>query len=62
MGVSALMIPVLAVLVGTLFGREVFGPRDVAGAAPVVGGVWLSLAKARARTQVEPTAEPHLVA
>jgi drug/metabolite transporter (DMT)-like permease len=62
MGLSALMIPVLAVVVGALFGSEVFGSRDVAGAALVVGGVWLSLARARAPARVEPTAEPHLVA
>ena len=47
MGLSALMIPVLAVAVGALFGGEVFGFRDVAGALLVTGGVWLSLTRGR---------------
>ena len=47
MGLSALMIPVLAVVVGAVFGHEVFGVRDIIGALLVVGGVWLSLAKRR---------------
>jgi drug/metabolite transporter (DMT)-like permease len=57
MGLSALMIPVLAVAVGALFGGEIFGARDIAGAALVTGGVWLSLT--RARPLVVPTTEPH---
>jgi drug/metabolite transporter (DMT)-like permease len=47
MGLSALMIPVIAVLVGVAFGGESFGPRDLAGALLVIGGVWLSLAPPR---------------
>ena len=62
MGLSALMIPVIAVAVGALFGGEVFGPRDVAGALLVVGGVWLALSTDRSRAQVELEAEPHLIA
>jgi len=62
MGLSALMIPVIAVAAGTLFGGEVFGPRDVVGALLVIGGVWLSFTKARPRPQVEFGAEPHQVA
>jgi drug/metabolite transporter (DMT)-like permease len=49
MGLSALMIPVIAVLVGVGFGGESFGPRDLAGALLVIGGVWLSLAPPRKR-------------
>ena len=43
MGLSALMIPVLAVVVGALFGHEVFGVRDLIGALLVIAGVWLSI-------------------
>ena len=57
MGLSALMIPVLAVAVGALFGGEIFGVRDIAGALLVTGGVWLSLS--RARPLVVATTEPH---
>lgn len=62
MGLSALMIPVIAVAAGALFGGEVFGPRDIVGALLVIGGVWLSLSGARSLPQVEAEAEPHLVA
>jgi drug/metabolite transporter (DMT)-like permease len=43
MGLSALMIPVVAVAVGAAFGGEVFGPREIAGGLLVIAGVWLSL-------------------
>lgn len=49
MGLSALMIPVLAVVVGAAFGHEVFGPRDLAGAALVIAGVWLSMRRTAER-------------
>jgi len=62
MGLSALMIPVIAVAAGTLLGGEVFGPRDVVGALLVIGGVWLSLSQPRPDARVEAAAEPHLVA
>ncbi len=62
MGLSALMIPVFAVVVGASFGGEVFGPRDIVGALLVVAGVWLSLARGRSLPQVAREAEPHLVA
>jgi drug/metabolite transporter (DMT)-like permease len=45
MGLTALMIPVIAVAVGALLGSEVFGPRDIAGALLVIAGVSLSLRK-----------------
>jgi drug/metabolite transporter (DMT)-like permease len=60
MGLSALMIPVLAVIVGAVFGHEVFGVRDILGALLVVGGVWLSMT--RSQPHIAATTEPHLVA
>ena len=45
-GLSALLIPVLAVFVGIVFGGETFGVRDLAGAAFVIAGVWLALSRA----------------
>ena len=44
-GLSALVIPVLAVFVGIVFGGETFGSRDVIGAVFVIAGVWLALAR-----------------
>jgi drug/metabolite transporter (DMT)-like permease len=49
LGLSALMIPVLAVGVGALFGGEVLGVRDVAGALLVTGGIWVALSRSRKR-------------
>jgi len=43
MGLSALMIPVIAIAVGTFAGGEHFGLRDIAGALLVIVGVWLAL-------------------
>jgi drug/metabolite transporter (DMT)-like permease len=59
MGLSALMIPVLAVIVGAAFGHEVLGIRDLIGALLVLIGVCLSMARGT-RTQIEVTTEPHL--
>jgi drug/metabolite transporter (DMT)-like permease len=59
MGLSALMIPVLAVIVGAVFGGEVFGLRDLAGAVLVIAGVWLSLSRG-AESHIEVATEPHL--
>jgi putative membrane protein PagO len=42
MGLSALMIPVVAVIVGATLGHESFGLREVLGAILVVAGVGLS--------------------
>ncbi len=50
MGLSALMIPVIAVAIGALFGGEVFGTREIAGALLVIFGVWLSMRGAAPRT------------
>lgn len=44
-GLDALVIPVLAVLIGTFVAHEAFGPRELIGAALVVAGVWLALAQ-----------------
>ena len=44
MGLSALMIPVLAVAVGVVLGGETFALRDLLGALLVIGGVSLALA------------------
>lgn len=49
MGLSALMIPVIAIAIGALFGGEVFGPREIAGALLVIFGVWLSMRGAAPR-------------
>jgi drug/metabolite transporter (DMT)-like permease len=59
MGLSALMIPVIAVAVGAVLGHESVGVRTLAGAALVIGGVWLSLARGEPRAQA---AETSLVA
>ncbi len=48
-GLSALMIPVVAVTVGVLFGGEVLRPADFFGAALVLAGSWLAIATAPAR-------------
>jgi drug/metabolite transporter (DMT)-like permease len=44
-GLSALVIPVIAVLVGAFVAHEALGPRELIGAALVVAGVWLALAQ-----------------
>jgi drug/metabolite transporter (DMT)-like permease len=43
-GLSALIVPVIAVIVGVLIGHEAFGPRELIGAALVVAGMALALA------------------
>ena len=50
-GLSALMIPVLAVIVGALLGGEAFGARELLGALLVILGIWFSL-----RSKVTPAA------
>lgn len=44
-GMSSLIIPVIAVAVGVAFGGERFGPREMAGAALVIIGVWIALSR-----------------
>jgi drug/metabolite transporter (DMT)-like permease len=50
-GLSSLIIPVIAVAVGVLFGGEQFGPRELLGAALVLIGVWVSLTGASPSTR-----------
>lgn len=47
-GLSSLIIPVLAVTVGVFFGGEHFGTREIFGAALVLAGVWAALTGAQA--------------
>jgi putative membrane protein PagO len=42
-GLSGLIIPVIAIIVGVLAGGETFGTREAIGVVLVIGGVWLSL-------------------
>jgi drug/metabolite transporter (DMT)-like permease len=56
-GLSALVIPVIAVVVGALVAHEAFGVRELIGAALVVAGVWLALADRRRSAEVAPAAE-----
>ena len=46
-GLSALIIPVIAVFVGIMFGGEAFGVRDLIGAALVIAGAWMALTRSR---------------
>jgi drug/metabolite transporter (DMT)-like permease len=46
-GLSALIVPVLAVTVGALLGHEAFGAKELAGAALVIAGVWIALRSPR---------------
>ena len=48
MGLSALMIPVVAVIVGATLGHEAFSTREILGALLVVVGVGLSFVRASA--------------
>jgi probable blue pigment (indigoidine) exporter len=43
-GLSALIVPVIAVIVGIAIGHEAFGPREMIGAALVVAGIAVALA------------------
>lgn len=49
-GISALIIPVIAVAVGALAGHEAFGVRELGGAALVIAGVWFALRSSRTAT------------
>jgi drug/metabolite transporter (DMT)-like permease len=44
-GLSALIIPVIAVAVGIVFGGETFTLRELTGSALVVAGIWISLSE-----------------
>jgi drug/metabolite transporter (DMT)-like permease len=62
MGLSALMIPVIAVVVGAAFGGEVLGVRDVLGALLVIAGVTLSLVTPKRRVRAESSSVARAVA
>lgn len=47
-GLSALVIPIIAVAVGVIFGGESFGEREIVGALLVTAGVALALRRERA--------------
>jgi len=53
-GMSSLIIPVIAVIVGVLFGGEAFGPHEAAGAVLVIAGVWIALARSSAPGDAPP--------
>ncbi|HEV2739219.1 MAG TPA: EamA family transporter [Candidatus Elarobacter sp.] len=46
-GLSTLVMPVIAVAVGALLGGEAFGIKELGGAALVIAGMWLALRSAR---------------
>lgn len=54
-GLSSLIIPVIAVAVGVAFGGEAFGPRELLGAALVIAGVWIALSRSRASDELPAT-------
>ena len=47
-GLSTLVIPVIAVAAGALLGGEAFGTKELGGAALVIVGMWLALRSPRA--------------
>ncbi|HVA33505.1 MAG TPA: EamA family transporter [Candidatus Baltobacteraceae bacterium] len=51
-GLSALIIPVIAVIVGIALGGESFTWRELAGSAFVIGGVWIALAKRQSAAEL----------
>ena len=52
-GLSTLVMPVIAVAAGALLGGEAFGIKELGGAALVLAGMWLSLWKGRARSAAD---------
>ncbi len=42
-GLEALIIPVIAIVIGALLAHEAFGARELIGAALVIAGVWIAL-------------------
>ncbi len=61
-GLSALMIPVIAVTVGAVFGGEIFNSRDLAGAFLVIAGIWLALRRRERQAGTVATVEAQAVA
>ncbi|HTX58432.1 MAG TPA: EamA family transporter [Verrucomicrobiae bacterium] len=54
-GLSALIIPVIAVAVGILLGGERFGLRELLGAAFVMGGMWIALSRRESAAELAQT-------
>jgi len=55
-GLTALIVPVIAVIVGVVIGHEAFGPREQIGAALVVAGMAVALVPLRGRQVATGTA------
>jgi drug/metabolite transporter (DMT)-like permease len=51
-GLSTLIIPIIAVAVGALLGGEAFGLKELLGAALVLVGVWLALRSPRTAAEI----------
>jgi drug/metabolite transporter (DMT)-like permease len=51
-GLSTLVMPVIAVAVGALVGGEAFGIKELGGAALVIAGMWLALRSPRVAHRV----------
>jgi putative membrane protein PagO len=49
-GLQALIIPVIAVVVGAILAHEAFGARELIGAALVIAGVWIALSPSGKRS------------
>ncbi|HEY6235264.1 MAG TPA: EamA family transporter [Candidatus Elarobacter sp.] len=50
-GLSTLVMPVIAVAVGALLGGEAFGIKELGGAALVIAGMWLALRSPRVASE-----------
>jgi drug/metabolite transporter (DMT)-like permease len=50
-GLSALIIPAIAVAVGILLGGEAFTWRELAGSALVIAGIWIALSRREAAAE-----------
>jgi drug/metabolite transporter (DMT)-like permease len=51
-GLSALVIPVIAVAVGAMLGGEAFGIKELIGSALVLIGIWFALRSPRAAAEI----------
>lgn len=57
-GLSALIIPVIAVIVGILVGGEHFTYRELAGSALVIAGIWIALSSRKEAAEAITLDEP----
>lgn len=55
-GLSALIIPVIAVIVGIVLGGESFTWRELAGSGLVIAGIWIALSAAAEAAETQPEA------